>query len=535
MEKNSTHKINLFHLVMLGLGSLIGSGWLFGSWEAAGVAGPAAIISWIIGALVIGAIAYNYVELGTMFPESGGMSKFAQYSHGPLLGFIASWANWISLITIIPIEAVAAVQYMSSWPWQWASFTHRFLADGVITNTGLLVVFLFIIIFTLLNYWSVALLTHFTSLISVFKVVIPLLTIGLLMAASFHPGNYGSTYHEFIPYGTAQIFAATSVSGIIFSFDAFQTVINMGQEIDKPEKNISRGIIISLSVSAFIYIILQSTYITAMDPKLVAANGWHGLDFASPFADLAILLGLNWLSILLYIDASVSPFGTGVSFVASTSRALYAMVENNHIPRFVGKMNPYYGTPRRAMVVNALLSMIMVSVFRSWATLATVISTSTLIAYLTGPTTVVSLRKMAPDFKRPVKSKHLRLMAPLAFVLASLAAYWGKWPTTIQVILVILLGLPFYLFYEARLGWAHFKQDLKSSAWLLVYLIFLSLISLVGSRAFNGLNWIHYPYDFVVIIIGSLCFYYWAIHSYWRSPYFEKAKMINAQVKVPKS
>lgn len=98
----------------------------FRSWEATKIAGPAAIISWVIGGVVIAAIAYDYVEIGAMFPEAGGMSRYAQYSHGPLLGFIASWANWISLITLIPIEAVAAVQYMSSWPWSWANWTHAF-------------------------------------------------------------------------------------------------------------------------------------------------------------------------------------------------------------------------------------------------------------------------------------------------------------------------------------------------------------------------------------------------------------------------
>lgn len=66
-----SHKIGLLQLVLLGLGSLIGSGWLFGSWEATRVAGPAAIISWVIGAVVIGVIAYTYIELGTMFPQSG--------------------------------------------------------------------------------------------------------------------------------------------------------------------------------------------------------------------------------------------------------------------------------------------------------------------------------------------------------------------------------------------------------------------------------------------------------------------------------
>ena len=77
--------------------------------SAAKIAGPAAIISWILGAIIIIAISLTYVELGSMFPESGGMSRYAQYSHGPLLGFIAAWANWISLVTLVPMEAVAAV------------------------------------------------------------------------------------------------------------------------------------------------------------------------------------------------------------------------------------------------------------------------------------------------------------------------------------------------------------------------------------------------------------------------------------------
>ena len=362
MDTNHNKKIGLFQLIMLGLGSLIGSGWLFGAWEASKIAGPASIISWVIGGIIIGTIAYNYIELGTMFPQSGGMSKYAQYTHGSLLGFIASWANWISLITLIPIESVAAVQYMSSWPWSWANWTQNFISNDSITTAGLLVVFAFIVIFTLLNYWSVALLTNFTSVISIFKIGVPILTIFMLTLSGFHPANYGTNLHEFMPYGTAPIFAATTVSGIIFSFNAFQTVINMGSEIE----NIISGII---------YVLLQSTFITSLNPAMIAKNGWHGINFSSPFADLAILLGIHWLSVLLYMDAFVSPFGTGVSFVASSSRTLAAMVSNNHIPKFVGKINQQYGTPRIAMVVNAILSMLMVSIFRSWGTLASVIST----------------------------------------------------------------------------------------------------------------------------------------------------------------
>ena len=161
MEKPKIHRISLFSGIMLALNSLIGSGWLFGAGNAARVAGPAAIISWILGAVIIISIALTYVELGAMFPESGGMSRYAQYSHGQLLGFIAAWANWISLITLVPMEAVASVQYMSSWPWSWANWTHHFIKNGNVTTTGILVVVLFILIFTLINFWSVKLMTRF--------------------------------------------------------------------------------------------------------------------------------------------------------------------------------------------------------------------------------------------------------------------------------------------------------------------------------------------------------------------------------------
>ncbi|RXS02928.1 APC family permease [Staphylococcus saprophyticus] len=531
-QKDESSKINLPQLVLLGLGSLIGSGWLFGAWEASSIAGPAAIISWIIGFVVIGSIAYNYIEIGTMFPQSGGMSNYAQYTHGSLLGFIAAWANWVSLVTIIPIEAVSAVQYMSSWPWEWAKFTSGLMDGSTISNAGLFAVFVIIIIFSLLNYWSVKLLTSFTSLISVFKLGVPLLTIIMLIISGFDTGNYGHSVGTFMPYGSAPIFAATTASGIIFSFNAFQTIINMGSEIQKPEKNIARGIAISLTLSAILYIVLQSTFITSMPTEMLLENGWSGINFNSPFADMAILLGLNWLAILLYMEAVVSPFGTGVSFVAVTGRVLRAMEQNGHIPKFLGKMNEKYMIPRVAIIFNAIISMVMVSLFRDWGTLASVISTATLVAYLTGPTTVISLRKMAPKMHRPFRANLLKFMAPFSFVMASLAIYWAMWPTTAEVILIIILGLPIYFFYEYKMNWKNTKKQIGGSLWIILYLIVLAFLSFIGSKEFKGMNWIHYPYDFIVIIIIALIFYKIGTSSYFESVYFKRAKKINKDMRA---
>lgn len=532
MEKLKFQKITLFSGVMLALNSLIGSGWLFGAGTAAKVAGPAAIISWILGAIIIISIAITYVELGAMFPESGGMSRYAQYSHGPLLGFIAAWANWISLITLVPMEAVASVQYMSSWPWAWANWTHHFMKDGNITTPGLLVVFAFMVVFTLINFWSVKLMTRFTNLISVFKILLPTLTILMLIVAGFHPGNFGHSVQTFMPYGSRSIFEAAAVSGIIMSYDAFQTIINMGGEMVNPHKNIVRGVLISMLVTAAIYVLLQVAFIGALDPQLLAAKGWHGINYTSPFADIAILLGMNWLAILLYMDAFVSPFGTGVAFVATASRALAAMTHTGHLPQWLGRLERRYMIPRFAMVVDLILAVIMVSLFRNWSLLATVITGSTLIAYLTGPVTVISLRKMSPEMRRPFNPRFMTWLAPFAFVLTSLAIYWTMWPTTVQVIGVILLGLPIYLYYELRYRHAFSWRDLHNSYWMLAYLVFISVISYCGSDGFGGQNWLKYPWDFVVIIVCSLLFYRWAVASRMKKvdPAAEK---VNARVQLP--
>ncbi|MBC9720596.1 APC family permease [Lactobacillus acidophilus] len=524
MEKIKRHKIGLFSAVMLALNSLIGSGWLFGSGSAAKIAGPAAIISWILGAVIIIAIALTYVELGSMFPESGGMSRYAQYSHGPLLGFIAAWANWISLVTLVPMEAVAAVQYMSSWPWSWANWTKQFIKNGDITFEGIGVVFIFMIIFTMINFWSVKIMTHFTNLISIFKILLPTLTIVVLICSSFHAQNFGSNIHEFMPYGTRSIFEATSVSGIIMSYDAFQTVINMGGELKNPRKNIVRGVLISMLITAAIYIMLQVTFIGAIKPSMLAKVGWHGINFTSPFADIAIILGINWLVILLYLDAFVSPFGTGVAFVATASRALAAMTHTRHLPKWLGRLNQKYLIPRYAMVVDLILAAILVSLFRNWNLLATVITAATLIAYLTGPVTVMTLRKISPNIDRPFKPRYMPWLAPIAFVLTSLAIYWSMWPTTIQVILVIAVGLPVYIYYEIHYQHSNLKEQLKHCLWMIGYLIFISIMSYIGSTGFGGQDWIKYPFDFGIIIIASLVFYYWGIKSGMQrlDPYAEK-------------
>lgn len=76
---------------MASLGGIIGSGWLFGALYAANAAGPASILSWLLGGFAVILIGLVYAELAGMLPESGGVARYPDYSHGQVTGFLRAW------------------------------------------------------------------------------------------------------------------------------------------------------------------------------------------------------------------------------------------------------------------------------------------------------------------------------------------------------------------------------------------------------------------------------------------------------------
>src|SRR5690348_2451614 len=96
--------IGVIGLLFASVGSIIGSGWLFGAMNASGIAGPAAILSWVIGAVMILLIALTYAELGTMFPVSGGVIRFPHLAYGSFASYTMGWINWVAAAAVAPIE-----------------------------------------------------------------------------------------------------------------------------------------------------------------------------------------------------------------------------------------------------------------------------------------------------------------------------------------------------------------------------------------------------------------------------------------------
>src|SRR6476619_1933318 len=182
-------EVGLIGLLWASVGSIIGSGWLFGAQEALIAAGPAAIISWVIGALAIFLLALTHAELGGMWPVAGGTARFPHYAFGGGAGASFGWFSWLQAATVAPIEVLAMITYGQHY-----SFAHGWLDTAhdtaVLTTSGLIVAIILMALMTSINFLGVKKLADTNSAATWWKVAIPLLTIFVLSITNFHASNF---------------------------------------------------------------------------------------------------------------------------------------------------------------------------------------------------------------------------------------------------------------------------------------------------------------------------------------------------------
>src|SRR6476646_4057063 len=107
--------IGLFGLLFASLGSIIGAGWLFGALYASSLAGPAAVISWVLGGGVVMLLALTHAELGGMYPVAGGSARFPRYAYGNLIGFTSGWIAFLGAVAVGPMMVEATLLYTSNY------------------------------------------------------------------------------------------------------------------------------------------------------------------------------------------------------------------------------------------------------------------------------------------------------------------------------------------------------------------------------------------------------------------------------------
>lgn len=495
-------------LLMLSINGMVGSAWLFAPLYAAKIAGPGALIAWLIGGLATVVIAVTFAELSVMFPVAGGSAQIPQLSHGTFTSFIVSWIAWLSALTMAPIEVQAILQYASTY---FTSLVHMQNGVPVLTAIGFVWATVLMLSFCFINIASYKGLVRFNFILFVFKVLVILLTIFALIHTSFNTANFaGLTTSSISLTGWQAILTAVASGGVAFAFTGFKHGVELAGETTKLAVAIPLAIIGSVVGCLVLYVGLQVAFIGSLSPEALL-HGWSNVSFVGdvgPFAGLAAGLGLAWLVKLLYVDAVISPSGAGLIYVTSTARILYAMSQIGYMPKWLSTLNKQ-NFPVAAIMVNFVLGMCLFLPLPGWQAMVSFLVSGMVISYAMGPIALLCLRRELPDETRRFRLPCANVVCLLAFYFCNLLSYWCGWDTIYKLAIAMLIGVAFFAVAALRGSLKVSSLGLRTGMWVVPYFCGLVLISYLGS--FGGKNIIPFGWDFLVIGIFSAAILYAAV------------------------
>jgi amino acid transporter len=474
-------------LLFAAVGSIFGSGWLFGAFNASVIAGPSALFSWLIAGGMILLIALTYAELGPMFPISGGVVRYPHLVWGSFTSFSVGFVTWISTVAVPAIEVEGALTYASKF----AGFTTSSQVNGtivhVLTPLGYGCAVVLLAIFMALNALGVRLFEQVNNVLVWWKLVVILLVIVVFIFTALSTTTMGSpanfTSHRFAPGGVPGIFIAISTAGITFSFLGFRQGIELAGETKNPSRNIPLAVIGSILITSVIYALLQVAFTIGVPGTVLAkSGGWAHLIFANDFGPLAAistLTGLTWLAVILYADAIISPTDTGLIYTTVGARVSLAMARDGNAPAPLARISRF-GVPFWGLIVSFVAGLVLLLPFPSWQQLVGFITSATVISFGVGPIVVGALRREVPDHPRPFRVPGGDLIPLLAFYSANMIVYWGGWATNSKLFVTVLIGYVF-LIVARFTGRRNRRQGLlefrAGATWILPWFAAMAFIS----------------------------------------------------------
>ena len=502
-EHRLRRDLGFWGLTAIGFSNILGSGWLFAAMYAAQTAGPASLLSWLAAGVLVGLVALVMVELGVSRPEGGGTVRWPLFASGRLVGTLIGWSTLLS-VGGTAAEISAIMQYAGHYlPWLYH--------DGNLTGRGLAVALGLSVALTALNWFGVRLFARLNNLVSVFKVVVPLITVLALFASGFHSGRLTDPANGgFAPYGYPAVLSALAGGGIVYSLNGFQAPLDFSGESRNNRHTMPASVLTGIGLALVLYLGLQLAFLFTV-PERLLGHGWAGVSFDSPFGQLALILNLQWLSSLLYVDAVVSPGGSAYVGVAIDARHTYALAKNGTLPRALMRVSGRRGIPHRALLLNLAVIVVFLLPFSGWQQIVSVMGDLYLLIYAASAV-AVSVFRGRPDGRLVGWIPGLVWIAPLSFVVSSEFVYWSGWHNLRLALPMVLAGLLVFLLVRwERPGGLPLAAELRYGAWLVVYLLVLVPLSWLGS--FQGLDRLPAPYDSLTVAVVSAAVFAWAVRS----------------------
>ncbi len=445
-EVTLSRDLRLFTVTMIGVGGMIGAGIFVLTGIAAGVAGPALIVAFLLNGLVTSLTAMSYAELGSALPGAGGGYAWIKEALGGTLGFLSGWMSWLA-------QAVAGSLYALTFG--------RFMAElldlaGIsifglsIENTTRFFMTVIIVVFTAINYLGASETAKVGNILTITKITI----LGFLVLFGLVTMLQTDAWQErfttgFLPEGLLNVFVAMGLTFV--AFEGYEIIAQSGEEVVNPKRNIPRATFYAIGIAVLIYVLVGIVAIGATNPPA----GLEAYQYLGEKGEVAIIevaqqvfpIGIGGLVLLL--SGLVSTTSALNATTYASSRVSFAMGRDHNLPGFFARIHSRRYTPYLAVIATGGL-MVIIAWTLPIEDVAAAASIMFLLLFLMVNLAALYLRFQRPDLDRGFRIPWFPFIPVLAiisnaFLAVSLFSFSEiAWYTAIVWMVVGLLAYSLY-------------------------------------------------------------------------------------------
>lgn len=395
-EITLSRTLGLVDITMIGVGAMIGAGIFVLTGIAAGEAGPALVLAFMLNGVVTTFTALSYAELGSCFPEAGGGYLWVKEGLGGTQGFLAGWMSWFAHAVACSLYGLGFGRFAVEIIGLFAPGVHDHAATWTLVfMAGIVALFAFI------NFRGASETGLVGNVVTIAKVIILGVFIAFGVVAMLRQPDLNVFTQSFLPHGLSGVFVAMGLTFI--AFEGYEIIAQSGEEVKNPRRNVPRAIFISLIIVVTIYVLVAVVAIGAVNVPDEAGSlpVW---DYLAEAKEVAIVRAAEqimggWGGILILVSGLASTMSALNATIYSSSRVSFAMGRDNNLPAVFGRIHPQMKTPHWAVAISAVL-IIAMALSLPIDEVAKAADVMFLFMFAQVNITLMTLRRRRPDLDR---------------------------------------------------------------------------------------------------------------------------------------
>ena len=437
------------HLILLGVGAIVGTGILVLTGVGAAKAGPAVILSFAIAGIVCAFAALAYAEMATMYPAAGSAYTYSYVVFGELIAWFVGWSLILEYSLVVSAVAVGWSEHANLFLDSIRFGLPEVLKHGP-TFEGLRVaefginlgaIFIIAVVAGLLIYG-----TRESANLNAVLVVVKLLALAMFIAVAL-PAFNAANFSPFMPHGFprsgppgAEVGVMAAAAIIFFAFYGFDAIATAAEEAKNPDRDLAIGIIGSMIACVALYMAVAAVAIGALAYTRFADSG-------APLALILQEIGQSWAARVLAVSAVITLPTVILAFFYGQSRIFFTMARDGLLPTRLARVSAR-GTPVRITIFTAIVVAVIAGVF-PLADIAALANAGTLTAFIAVAAAMLAMRRRAPDAPRKFTTP-LPWLVGIGAILGCAYLFWSL-PATTRLYFLIWNagGIAVYLLYAS--------------------------------------------------------------------------------------